>query len=828
MNDRKPVYYTFGNHMHWVDMEWLWGYHVLPGSIRDMLAFCKHSGAKGNVNFDGIGYEKLAAEDPEALGELRQAVAKGDIEPVGCSYGQPYGLFHGGESNVRQLIYGARVVRRLLGRWPKSFWEEEFDFFPQLPQMLASAGFTGASLYFQWTWHTPEIPKESEPVVWWVGHDGTQMPCATRNELNLHQWPEDVDALLSDLTNQVADRSTTPMIQQWLELMPSPDWMCRSEVLLPKTRELLADSRFEIKTCTLGEYLRAVTRPDLPRRHYAMDDVWHGLTLGKNGDDMRRRSREAESRLLLAETLAVLASAMGRPYAQWDVYPAWELEEAWRELLAAQHHDNDECEGLCGRFGKRQYERALGMAEDVLGLQLSRLFPQGSFWRPENTFVVNPFGWKSLDGDGCRTIPAFSITPRRWNTNWVPRSLDREGAFLTQGARDDRLEARFDLASCSISRLQRPGGPNIVPNGIAFGRLLVGDEPVKMEFLEANDIDRQFFMLAYSLGGEETFNLEISRSNLHDGLDICFDSWNDALVKLVSPGYKGALSMEFPLPWANAEVIVDTPYAVHRVGSGSKGVRKYPEGDWMTSPQWFEDVSGAFTAQNFVDIVNPDTGEGVLIAHNGNQQWFKREGTVRCILSAEDPWDENFYRERMSALFGDGNAWKFAGNFRIIPHGPIDDAERWKIGQEFRRQHLVVPTSVCREGESSWGESFTFADIEPHNVVMTALYRETEDRGANVENYAGIGMGYPTVIRLLELNGSDTNAVLSFGGTVAKAFKTNLLGTIEQELEPVGHQLVLPMRPFEIATLYLDIVECRKQARNLDAKREVWATVHRR
>ena len=127
--DRIPLYYTFGNHMHWVDMQWLWGYHVLPGSIRDMLHFCRETGAKGNVNFDGIGYEKLAAEDPEALAELREAVQAGIIEPVGCSYGQPYGLFHGGESNLRQRVYGARTVRRLLGVWPKTFWEEEFDSF---------------------------------------------------------------------------------------------------------------------------------------------------------------------------------------------------------------------------------------------------------------------------------------------------------------------------------------------------------------------------------------------------------------------------------------------------------------------------------------------------------------------------------------------------------------------------------------------------------------------------------------------------------------------------------------------------------------------------
>ena len=40
----KPLYYTFGNHMHWVDMQWLWGYGVLPGCVADMLHLCRETG----------------------------------------------------------------------------------------------------------------------------------------------------------------------------------------------------------------------------------------------------------------------------------------------------------------------------------------------------------------------------------------------------------------------------------------------------------------------------------------------------------------------------------------------------------------------------------------------------------------------------------------------------------------------------------------------------------------------------------------------------------------------------------------------------------------
>ena len=120
----QPLYYTFGNHMHWVDMQWLWGYGVLPGSVADMLHLCREAGARGNVNFDAVGYEKLAGEAPESLADLRSAVAAGTIEPVGCSYGQPYGLFQPGESNVRQLVFGVRATTRLLMARPRTFWEE--------------------------------------------------------------------------------------------------------------------------------------------------------------------------------------------------------------------------------------------------------------------------------------------------------------------------------------------------------------------------------------------------------------------------------------------------------------------------------------------------------------------------------------------------------------------------------------------------------------------------------------------------------------------------------------------------------------------------------
>lgn len=123
-----------------------------------------------------------------------------------------------------------------------------------------------------------------------------------------------------------------------------------------------------------------------------MSDVWHGMSLGKNGDYMRRLSRSIEARILAAEALSSTLGLFGRPYAQWDVYPVWELEEAWRELLQAQHHDNDECEGLCGRVGEASYAKGRHLADKVFWNSMRLL--EGRTEAPAGQVLVfNPLGW---------------------------------------------------------------------------------------------------------------------------------------------------------------------------------------------------------------------------------------------------------------------------------------------------------------------------------------------------------------------------------------------------------------------------------------------------
>lgn len=798
---RIPVTYTFGNHMHWVDMEWLWGAHVLPGSVEDMLEFCRQTGARGNVNFDAVGYERLAAQHPDAFFLLREAVRDGHIEVVGASYGQPYGLFHGGESNIRQRVMGVHAVERLFGKRPITFWEEEFDFFPQLPQILARCGFEYGSLFFQWTWHTPHIPHEEEPAVWWVSPDGSRLFCATRNRLNLHQWPEDFDGLLDSLAERHREHPEEVFVQQWLELMPSPDWMCRSEVLLPRMREWLADERFEVRFATLAEALAAIRRPDSPQRSYPMDQVWHGMSLGKNGDRLRLRSARAEGTLLTAEAISSGVSLLGRPYAQWDVYPTWEIEEGWQELLIAQHHDNDECEGLCGHIGLLFYDRADSIAADVVRRSLVRA--ANELATGEGEIVFNPLGWPRSDTVNdeqgifiVRDLPAFGF-------RFIPAAVREAKArpWRLSGnqanAAPEPLEVIVDARKGLVTLLS-PDWPEGALSAPLFDLSHREGGELRRWRFEIDRIDEESgdLVLRSVEPSEHAMEVWLKLPSDLACLDVTF---RVNRLGNIDPGLNAGLRWRIP---TSAEVLLtaDTPYQVSPVAPEHDFLRKYPTGDWMTSPQWFETVSRPFTALSMVDLGTEE--RGLLILQDRARQWFAVEGGIECVLTMHDPWDE------------DKVAHEGHGAFRLIPRGSTTNADRWRRAREFQ----VPVVSLHVNGGAAAPADMPSWRLEPTcGVALAALYREAN----------GCGIDYPFVARLVELDGSEHVVRIVTPGEVARAYRTNLLGDVEEELTVSGTTIEVRVRPYEICTVIFDLVPGRKQVRDLDAKREVWATVHR-
>ncbi len=812
----KPLYYTFGNHMHWVSLTWLWGHDVLQLSVRDMLRLVHESGALGNINFDGAGYEWLAAEAPEALAELRAALQAGTIEVVGGSYGQPFGLFQGGESNVRQRLLGARTVRRLLGVWPRAFWEQEFDFFPQLPQILSGSGFEAACLFFPWTWHTPVVPEEDSALVQWEGLDGTRLPTVPRNSLCVQRRPEDLEGRLQD---PLLDRMDEPGLVEWLQLLPAPDWTCRSEILAPQLRELLSDERFEVRPVTLSGLIASRREADAPVRRYTLDELFHGVSLGKNADFVPRYSRTCEEQLLAAEAISALAGLFGRPYASWDVYPHWELEQAWRDLCIAQHHDVHQREGLCGAIGERYFEKSLGGAGEVFARTLEHLAsrvdaPEGA------TLVFNPLGWTrdvalSDEGGGVvRDVPAFGYK--------VIDPYDIEDSRL--GAVDMRTDERqlsFERGDLRVEIDRSSGLVTQVYSREFPAGILSPEHPLGvLQMIRGGEIERfDSVSFAGASGEEEWAEYAFVREGragsrlrvvygvapLHAALWI-----RVAAEHLARPdgGMQAGLSLSIAPRLEDAVAVHDHPYGVSTVRAPHDRLRRYPAGDWMSTRGVEETVRRPFTASSLVDLCQgSDDGPGLLIVHDGSQAWFREQDGVRCLLDMYDPWDQEYFDDT------------FEAELTLVPHGPSTHTQRMRTALELNQGAPRFNDHAAVRGGGDLPPVFGGLSVDAPNVLATAFHRVSRRDAEHLPRHFATERGVRDafVVRLVEFDGRPADVLLRLPGPVARAARTNLLGQVLEELAPTAARapfgvreipwsaVRLALRAHEIATVMLDL-----------------------
>jgi hypothetical protein len=328
-------------------------------------------------------------------------------------------------------------------------------------------------------------------------------------------------------------------------------------------------------------------------------------------------------------------------------------------------------------------------------------------------------------------------------------------------------------------------------------------------------------------------------------------------------GLNAAMQLEFDLPMEGVVAHADGPYSMQPVRGSGVCKRKYPEGDWMTSPQWFEEVRDPFTAQSIVDLETED-GSGLAIAHDGAQQWFRDENGVRVVLTAYDPWDEGRYTP--DNLMGCA--------FRLVPHArAFSNAERVRLAAEFGSvdgrtfdDEAVPVGGGTGDGSPNEAAPLRFGAIDvggAPGVLAHAVYRDSAWTGQHLPRWAGHEMArrsgglctHPTVVRLVEWNGEEAEVTLRVPGPLASAAKTNLLGEVGRGVgggtdtgwlkvepgetpawakgakingRPVKWSRVrFTMRAREIATIMLDVEMARKQWRDLDAKREVWAKIHK-
>ncbi|MFI5387233.1 MAG: alpha-mannosidase, partial [Fimbriimonadales bacterium] len=163
-------------HAH-LDTAWLWPLDItkkkMAHTTATQLNLIDHYPEYVFVHSQASQYEWLEREYPALFKRVKEAIAKGQWEPVGSMWVEADCNLTGPESLVRQFLYGKRYFREKFGYETHDMWlPDVFGYAAALPQILTKFNIK----YFltqKISWN--QFNKFPHHTFWWQGIDGTRI-----------------------------------------------------------------------------------------------------------------------------------------------------------------------------------------------------------------------------------------------------------------------------------------------------------------------------------------------------------------------------------------------------------------------------------------------------------------------------------------------------------------------------------------------------------------------------------------------------------------------------------------------------------------------------
>jgi alpha-mannosidase len=163
-------------HAH-LDTAWLWPIHItkrkMAHTTATQLSLLETYPEYIFVHSQAAQYEWLEKEYPVLFERVKNAIHKGQWEPVGSMWIEADCNLTGAESMIRQFLYGKRYFREKFGYETRDMWlPDVFGYSAALPQILAKFNID----YFltqKISWN--QFNKFPHHTFWWKGIDGTRI-----------------------------------------------------------------------------------------------------------------------------------------------------------------------------------------------------------------------------------------------------------------------------------------------------------------------------------------------------------------------------------------------------------------------------------------------------------------------------------------------------------------------------------------------------------------------------------------------------------------------------------------------------------------------------
>ncbi len=394
-----PVMYAIG-HAH-LDVAWLWPLQEterkMARTISNQLTLMDEYPEFVFFQSQPHLFTMLKRLHPEVYARLKEQVASGRIFAEGGSWVEPDTNLSGGESLIRQFLYGKQFFKEEFGVDLVLFWEPDvFGYSGALPQILKGCGikyFATAKL----TW----VYNGADPFPYnlfvWEGIDGSQVIAHVFHGYGNYPSP-------------------SSLIQNWNERLQKMDTFgqllgfgfgdggggaTRDHLeLLRREHDLEGVPR--IKFASPVEFFEDAEARGLPKAHY-VGELYYACHRGTYTSQARTKRNNRKSELILREAELWGAAAQ---ILHSRIFPADDIREAWQTVLLNQFHDVLPGSSIARVYeeAEKSYQQVQEIANQTIASATATFLTPGS-----EITVFNSLAWPRsaivhLARGGCRSL----------------------------------------------------------------------------------------------------------------------------------------------------------------------------------------------------------------------------------------------------------------------------------------------------------------------------------------------------------------------------------------------------------------------------------------
>ncbi|KAF1959250.1 alpha-mannosidase-like protein [Byssothecium circinans] len=767
-------------------------------------------------------YKWLEQYYPSTFDRVKKKVKEGTFQPIGGSWVEHDTNLPGGESLIRQFLYGQRYFESRFGQRCRTFWlPDTFGYSTQLPQICRISGMK-RFLTQKLSWNN--INNFPHTTFNWVALDNSQVIC--------HMPPSETytaEANFGDVKRSITQHKSLDQDKTSLLVFGKgdggggPTWQhleklrrCRGIAdktgLLPRIKlGDSADDFFDKLEKKVEQGTELVT--------------WYGelyfeLHRGTYTTQANNKRNNRKSEILLRDleylaTLATIKNGFGKKSSY--KYPKKEIDDMWENVLLCQFHDclpGSSIE-MCYDDSDEIYEKVFKTGEKLLSDALAELGFDEDIKADSKLSALNTLPWSRTELvklPSIASLPSYGLAHGDGFSAIDIRPLASPYSATTASIKETEPNV-FELRNSQYivkvsegvitSLYDRHASRELVPKGAKAAQLVLYDD--KPLYWQAWDVEVYHLRSREELKPSKVVISENSphRVSLEVETKISDKSWIKTTISLPA-GYQDAptsVEIDAEIEWQETMKFLKTEFVFDIVNTEASYETQYGIVRRPTHYNTNWDMAKfEVCCHKWADLSEATYGVSIL---NDSKYGFAVAGNVMRLSLLRAP----------KAPDAHADMGRHRTRYAIFPHsGPLDQhtiRKAFEFNNPLRvvgHKKTITPTST----HPSLLNSFRIQGAP--NLVLDTIKRGEDDEDVST----GIlppKPGHSIILRIYDALGGKSRAVLSWGDLkVRNVVKVNALEDEEVDLKEQmcevegggGRRGVwIDVRAFEVATFKL-------------------------